>query len=232
MYVCLCVDLQFIQVTHRVVIKFDRLRTKVTRTVHCFFKVQSYHRNWAIENAQCIYVDTYLYALSYETIKTWGSRLEHWAAHHFKGWWQQLLTYLRRLWGMADYRKPHHKVIYEDKYKPLINKAWVLVNIGIYFNTKLASGAVGFYIPHQFFLFPRSHWLSISMATSHAVITTYHTRRLLLDQRKFFPYLSMNDVLIVLAWWLGMHIYFLNVLALWLCIFIYLLHVLKWWVLR
>ena len=45
------IDLKFIQDTYRVVInspnKFDRhmSKVKVTATVHCFLKVQSYHKN-------------------------------------------------------------------------------------------------------------------------------------------------------------------------------------------
>ena len=42
--------------------------------VHCVLKVQSYHKNWAIENVQYFFVDTSLYAVSTETIKTWASR--------------------------------------------------------------------------------------------------------------------------------------------------------------
>ena len=52
----------------------DRSKVKVTGTVHCFLKVQSYHKNWAIENVQYFFVDTSLYAVSTETIKTWASR--------------------------------------------------------------------------------------------------------------------------------------------------------------
>ena len=51
-----------------------RSKVKVTGTVHCLLKVQSYHKNWAIENFQYFFVDTSLYALSTETIKTWTSR--------------------------------------------------------------------------------------------------------------------------------------------------------------
>ena len=45
------IDLKFIQDTYRVVLnslkKFDlhMSKVKVTRTVHCFLKVQSYHKN-------------------------------------------------------------------------------------------------------------------------------------------------------------------------------------------
>ena len=43
------IDLKFIQDTHRVLhnsqIDFDRSKVKVTGTVHCFWKVQSYHKN-------------------------------------------------------------------------------------------------------------------------------------------------------------------------------------------
>ena len=31
------------------VIDFDRSKVKVTVMVHCFLKVKSYHKNWAIE---------------------------------------------------------------------------------------------------------------------------------------------------------------------------------------
>ena len=55
-------------------IDFDRSKVKVTGTVHCFLKVQSYHKNWAIEFIFNFFVDTSLYALSTETIKTWASR--------------------------------------------------------------------------------------------------------------------------------------------------------------
>ena len=48
-------------------------KVKVTGTVHCFLKVQSYHKNWAIEDVQYAFVDTYLYALSNVTIKTRAS---------------------------------------------------------------------------------------------------------------------------------------------------------------
>ena len=49
------IDLKFIQDTYIVVlnsmknIDLHRLKVKVTGTVHCFLKVQSYHKNWAIE---------------------------------------------------------------------------------------------------------------------------------------------------------------------------------------
>ena len=49
------IDLKFIQDTYRVVlntqknIDLHRSKVKVTGTVHCFLKVQSYHKNWAIE---------------------------------------------------------------------------------------------------------------------------------------------------------------------------------------
>ena len=39
-----------------------------------FCKVQLYHKNWATENFQYFFVDTSLYALSNETIKTRASR--------------------------------------------------------------------------------------------------------------------------------------------------------------
>ena len=45
------IDLKFIQDTYSVVINslknidFDRSKIKVTGTVHCFLKVQSYHKN-------------------------------------------------------------------------------------------------------------------------------------------------------------------------------------------
>ena len=74
------IDLKFIQDTYRVVINslknidFHRSKVKVTGTVHCFLKVQSYHKNCAIEHFQYFIVDTSLYALSNETIKTGASR--------------------------------------------------------------------------------------------------------------------------------------------------------------
>ena len=49
------IDLKFIQYTYRVVlntqknIDLHRSKVKVTGTVHCFLKAQSYHKNWAIE---------------------------------------------------------------------------------------------------------------------------------------------------------------------------------------
>ena len=55
-------------------IDLHRSMVKVTGTVHCFLKVQSYHKNWAIEKFQYFFVDTSLYALSNETIQTWASR--------------------------------------------------------------------------------------------------------------------------------------------------------------
>ena len=48
------IDLKLIQDTDRVVINslkkidFDRSKVKITGTVHCFLKVQSYHKNGAI----------------------------------------------------------------------------------------------------------------------------------------------------------------------------------------
>ena len=49
------IDLKFIQDTYIVVlnsmknIDLHMSKVKVTGTVHCFLKVQSYHKNWAIE---------------------------------------------------------------------------------------------------------------------------------------------------------------------------------------
>ena len=47
------IDLKFIQDTNRVVLNSLQIhwpsKVKVTWTVHCFLKVQSYHKNWAIE---------------------------------------------------------------------------------------------------------------------------------------------------------------------------------------
>ena len=74
------IDLKFIQDTYMVVpnskknIDLHRSKVKVTGTVHCFLKVQSYHKNWAIENFQYFFVYTSLYALSTETIKIRASR--------------------------------------------------------------------------------------------------------------------------------------------------------------
>ena len=74
------IDLKFIQDTYRVVlnslnkIDVDRSKVKVTGTVHCFLKVQSYHKNWAIEKFQFFFIDTSYDTLFDETIKTWASR--------------------------------------------------------------------------------------------------------------------------------------------------------------
>ena len=74
------IALKFLQDTYRVVIKSSKIidlhrsKVKVTRTVHWFLKVQSYHKNWATENFQSFLVDTSLYALWNETIKTRASR--------------------------------------------------------------------------------------------------------------------------------------------------------------
>ena len=59
------IDLKLIQDIYR-----HRSKVKVTGTVHGFLKVQSYHKNLAIENVQYFFVDTSPYALSTETIKT------------------------------------------------------------------------------------------------------------------------------------------------------------------
>ena len=58
------IDLKFIQDTYRVVldslkiIDLHRSKVKVTGTVHYFLKVQSYHKNWAIEKFQFFFIDT------------------------------------------------------------------------------------------------------------------------------------------------------------------------------
>ena len=39
-------------------IDLHRSMVKVTETVHCFFKVQSYHKNWALEIFQFFFIDT------------------------------------------------------------------------------------------------------------------------------------------------------------------------------
>ena len=58
------IDLKFIQDTYRVVLKslnkidLHRSKIKVKGTVHCFLKVQSYHKNWAIEKFQFCFIDT------------------------------------------------------------------------------------------------------------------------------------------------------------------------------
>ena len=39
-------------------IDLHRSKVKVTRTVHYFLKVQSYHKNWAIEKFQFLFIDT------------------------------------------------------------------------------------------------------------------------------------------------------------------------------
>ena len=70
------IDMKFIQDIYRVVINspnkndLHRSKVKITGTVHCFLKVQSYHKNGAITNFQYFYfVATSLYALSNEIIK-------------------------------------------------------------------------------------------------------------------------------------------------------------------
>ena len=68
------IDLKFIQDTYMVVLNSHRSKVKVTGTVHCFLKVQSYHKNGGIDNFQYFFVDTSLYALSTEAIKTRASR--------------------------------------------------------------------------------------------------------------------------------------------------------------
>ena len=72
--VCLCVRPIFIGFVLNSLKTIDLHRSKVTGTVHCFLKVQSYHKNWAMENFQYCFVYTSLYALSTETIKTGASR--------------------------------------------------------------------------------------------------------------------------------------------------------------
>ena len=56
------IDLKFIQDTYMVVLdslnKIHRAMVKVTGTVHCFLKVQSYHKNWAIEKIIIVFIDT------------------------------------------------------------------------------------------------------------------------------------------------------------------------------
>ena len=58
------IDLKFIQDTYIVVlnsmknIDLHMSKVKVTGTVHCFLKVQSYHKNWAIEKFQFFFIDT------------------------------------------------------------------------------------------------------------------------------------------------------------------------------
>ena len=44
---------------HRKNIDLHRSMVKVTGTVHCFLKVQSYHKNWAIEKFHFFLIDTY-----------------------------------------------------------------------------------------------------------------------------------------------------------------------------
>ena len=57
-------DLKFIQDTYIVVfnsmknIDLHMSKVKVTGTVHCFLKVQSYHKNWAIEKFHFFFIDT------------------------------------------------------------------------------------------------------------------------------------------------------------------------------
>ena len=67
-------------------VDLHRSMVKVTGMVHCFLKVQSYHKNWAIENFQYLCVDTSLYALSNETIKTW--RAEKWRHKKYVNIWR------------------------------------------------------------------------------------------------------------------------------------------------
>ena len=43
---------------HWTKIDLHRSKVKVTRTVHYFLKVQSYHKNWAIEKFQFFFIDT------------------------------------------------------------------------------------------------------------------------------------------------------------------------------
>ena len=58
------IDLKFMQDTYRVVlnsqknIDLHRSKVKVTGTVHCFLKVQPYHKNWAIEKFHFFFIDT------------------------------------------------------------------------------------------------------------------------------------------------------------------------------
>ena len=58
------IDLKFIQGAYRVVLNsrknmdLHRVKVKVTGTVHWFLKVQSYHKNWAIEKFQYFFIDT------------------------------------------------------------------------------------------------------------------------------------------------------------------------------
>ena len=67
----------FIQDTNRVVINspiqidLHRSKVKVAGTIACFLKVKSYHKT---ENIFIFCVDTSLYALSNETIKTGANR--------------------------------------------------------------------------------------------------------------------------------------------------------------
>ena len=49
-------------------------KVKVTGTVYCFLKVQSYHKNWAIEKYNFFFIDNSLDTLFDETIKTGVSR--------------------------------------------------------------------------------------------------------------------------------------------------------------
>ena len=58
------IDLKFIQDTYIVVlnsmknIDLHMSKVKVTGTVHCFLKVQSYHKNWDIETFFFFFIDT------------------------------------------------------------------------------------------------------------------------------------------------------------------------------
>ena len=57
------IDLKFIQDTYRVVlnslnIDLHMSKVKVTVTVHCFLRVQSYHKNGDIDKFQLFFIDT------------------------------------------------------------------------------------------------------------------------------------------------------------------------------
>ena len=52
------IDLKFIQDTYRFVLNsLKNIDKKVTGMVHCFLKVQSYHKNWAIEKFPFFFID-------------------------------------------------------------------------------------------------------------------------------------------------------------------------------
>ena len=78
------IDLKCIQNTYMVVpnshtnIDLHMSKVKVTGTIHCFLKVQSYHQNWGLEQFNFLFKDTSYNALCDETINTGASREMTW----------------------------------------------------------------------------------------------------------------------------------------------------------